>query len=115
MNVHRTTRYLGLALAAALLAAGAEAQKKPRKNLDVDFDMNHIAEPKERKDAQYYDFFDSSIFEQVQQLFDLPRHFHKKPAYNVNAKDEVRPATRRSFTCARTFSTSSEMPSEKYC
>lgn len=83
------TRLVAAVAGALLFTASAGAQKKPRKNLDVDFDMNHIAEPRERKDAQYYDFFDSSIFEQVQQVFDLPRHFHKKPAYNVNAKDEV--------------------------
>ena len=87
-SMHR--KILATLLGGAFLCAlPASAQKKPRKNLDVDFDMNHIAEPRERKDAQYYDFFDSSIFEQVQQVFDLPRHFHKKPAYNINAKDEV--------------------------
>lgn len=77
------------ALGAILAGAPALAQKQVRKNVEVDFDMSHIAEPRERKDAQYYDFFDSSIFEQVQQVFDLPRYFHKKAAYNVNAREEV--------------------------
>jgi hypothetical protein len=85
----RTLRPCAILLLTLALAPAAAAQKKPRKDLAVDFDMNHIAEPKERKDAQYYDFFDSSLFEQVQQLGDLPRHFHKKPAANVNAREEV--------------------------
>jgi hypothetical protein len=83
---------IGLTLAATALlsAAPAHAQKKKLpKSLAVDFDMNHIPEPKERRDSQYYDFFDSSIFEQVQQAFDLPRYFRKKAALNVNAADQV--------------------------
>lgn len=81
---------LGLLLAAGM-AIPAAAQKKPgpRKALEVDFDMNHIAEPKAAKDSQYYDFFDQAIFEQVQQAFDLPRYFGKKAAPNVNAIEEV--------------------------
>src|SRR5687768_11761121 len=45
----------------------------------------------------------------IQDLADLAQVF-----WPLNAKDEVRPATRSPSTCARTFSSSSEMPSEKY-
>jgi len=81
---------LAFALVCALAGSAVEAQKKKLpKALDVDFDMNHIPEPRERRDSQYYDFFDSSIFEQVQQAFDLPRYFRKKASLNVNASDQV--------------------------
>ncbi len=82
---------LGLLLAATLLADSAAAQRKrPGKPLATDFDMQDIPEPAARARNDAYDFFDNSIFEQVQQTFDLPRHFRgAKPAANVNAWDQV--------------------------
>lgn len=78
-------------LLAALAAVPADAQlrRRPGKPLRVDFDQQDIPEPKPRARSEAYDFFDNSIFEQVQQAFDLPRHFHAKPAANVNAWEGV--------------------------
>lgn len=87
-------RLLRLLLALLLLAAlagpaDAQLRRRPGKPLKQDFDMTDIPEPKSRTRNDAYDFFDNSIFEQVQQTFDLPRHFRSKPAANVNAWDGV--------------------------
>jgi hypothetical protein len=81
----------GLLLAAALVADSVAAQRKrPGKPLATDFDMQDIPEPAPRTRNDAYDFFDNSVFEQVQQAFDVPRHLRGiKPAANVNAWDAV--------------------------
>lgn len=78
-----------LLLAALVAPAEAQSRRRPGKPLQQDFDMADIPEPKARARNEAYDFFDNSIFEQVQQTFDLPRHFRAKPAANVNAWEGV--------------------------
>lgn len=78
-----------LLLAALVAPADAQSRRRPGKPLQQDFDMADIPEPKSRSRNEAYDFFDNSVFEQVQQTFDLPRHFRAKPAANVNAWEGV--------------------------
>ncbi len=87
--MNRKTQVVVALMLGAALCAPLAAQKKSRKNVTVDNDMQHISQPKVREDAQFYDFFDMSIFEQVQQGFDARRWFGKRAAVNVNAQDEV--------------------------
>ncbi len=85
------------ALLTALLAASlvappfADARQKPsrRRALAVDNDMKDIPEPKRYRDAQFYDFFDATFFQQPRQTFDLTRWNGPRPAYNVNSEDQV--------------------------
>jgi hypothetical protein len=60
----------------------------------LDFDMASIPEPVGDDDGYLYDLVNGTLFQQVKQGFDLPRHFRKlagrpKEAYNVNVLDEV--------------------------
>ena len=82
----------------SLLAAGAAAQQPAdtrESPLRVDFDMESIPEPRKVDTGYAYDFADGTFFQQVKQVFDLPRHFGgSKPAYNVNSLDEVPDSSR---------------------
>ncbi|MEE9271289.1 MAG: hypothetical protein V3V49_13635 [Candidatus Krumholzibacteria bacterium] len=65
-----------------------------RKNIEVDFDMEDIPEPKTDPAPQYYDFFDRTFSKQIHQGFDMPRNFRKiagkpKQAENVDAFGNV--------------------------
>ncbi len=60
----------------------------------LDFDMESIPEPADYDTGYLYDFMNGTVFQQVKQLFDFPRHVrhlsgHPKQAYNVNVMDEV--------------------------
>ncbi|MBI3264488.1 MAG: hypothetical protein HYZ58_15280 [Acidobacteria bacterium] len=62
--------------------------------MTVDFDMEHIPEPKERERSFYYDFLYSTFGLQVKEALDVPRSARKvsgspKPASNVNCLAEV--------------------------
>jgi hypothetical protein len=65
-----------------------------KKNIDVDFDMEDIPEPRTDPAPQYYDFFDRTVSKQIHQGFDMPRNFRKiarrpKQAENVDAFGNV--------------------------
>lgn len=78
-----------------LLALAASAQQKPGEPpLWTDFDMQDIPEPKEAPSGYVYDFLHGTLFEQVRQGLDFPRHYRnaadrEKEAYNVNSVGEV--------------------------
>lgn len=82
-------RVITISLLAVFAVTPVFAQQKPRKSITVDNDMQNIPQPKVYEDSQFYDFFDMSIFEQIQQGFDVPRWFGKKASVNVNAQDQV--------------------------
>lgn len=90
------------ALILALLACGgggvASAQRalpySKEEPIWLDFDMESIPEPADYDTGYLYDFVNGTLFQQVKQLFDIPRHVRKltdnpKEAYNVNVLGEV--------------------------
>ncbi|MDA2913365.1 hypothetical protein MYX77_05315 [Acidobacteriia bacterium AH_259_A11_L15] len=92
----------GLTLILALFVCGCgavvSAQHSPPYSKEepiwLDFDMESIPEPEGFETGYVYDFLNGTIFQQVKQAFDFPRHFRKlagKPreAYNVNTLDKV--------------------------
>ncbi len=88
-TIQRTTWLMLLLLG---LMTGLAAQQPPdtgEEPLRVDFDMESIPEPRRVETGYAYDFMDGTVFQQIKQAFDLPRHFTSKPAYNFNSLDEV--------------------------
>jgi hypothetical protein len=78
----------------ALLPAVRGVEKLSIHPLWLDFDMENIKEPKERKISYYYSFFKAQFIEQAKQGLDMPRWFRaaigkNKRASNINAVDEV--------------------------
>ena len=87
-----------VALIGSSITVSLQARKKWRYRLDppvtLDFDMEDIPEPTERKRSFYYDFLYSTFGLQAKETLDIPRVFRKlarkpKEAYNVNILGEV--------------------------
>jgi hypothetical protein len=90
----KTMRVAALVMALSLCTAAQQNPAAKQEPLWLDFDMQNIPEPKKVERGYAYDFADGIVFQQVKQLFDLPRHGramsgNKQEAYNVNALDEV--------------------------
>jgi hypothetical protein len=94
MFLSKTMRAAALTLMLALCAAAQQNPAAKQEPLWLDFDMQNIPEPKKVERGYAYDFADGTFFQQVKQIFDLPRHGRalsgkKQEAFNVNAVDEV--------------------------
>jgi hypothetical protein len=81
-----------LLLLCLALGGAAAAQQPPdtgEEPMRVDYDMESVPEPKKVDTGYAYDFLDGTVFQQIKQAIDLPRHFSSKPALNINSLDEV--------------------------
>jgi hypothetical protein len=97
---HKRIRQTVALILALVLGGGqiASAQRPLSYSKDepirLDFDMVSIPEPAGQESGYAYDLVNGTVFQQVKQAFDVPRHFrkltgHPKEAYNVNVLDEV--------------------------
>ena len=82
-----TIVWMSALLAPTIVMAQQAPSRQPP--IEIDFDMNDISEPKERKVSEVYRLLDASFVQKTKRLFDIPRHVRKKPALNVNSVDQV--------------------------